>query len=40
MEIFGLVLVTTPFVTEGEAIKVANDTDFDLAAYIQTGGLN
>ncbi len=36
-EIFGPVLVITPFDTEEEAIEMANDTEYGLAAYIQTG---
>lgn len=35
-EIFGPVLVITPFDTEDEAITMANDTDYGLAAYIQS----
>jgi aldehyde dehydrogenase (NAD+) len=36
-EIFGPVLCIIPFDTEAEAIALANDTDYGLAAYIQTG---
>ncbi|MBU2957827.1 aldehyde dehydrogenase family protein [Paracoccus sp. 1_MG-2023] len=36
-EIFGPVLVMTPFDTEDEAIAMANDTEYGLAAYLQTG---
>lgn len=36
-EIFGPVLVMIPFDTESEAIAIANDTPYGLAAYIQTG---
>ena len=36
-EIFGPVLVIIPFEDEDEAIKIANDTPYGLAAYIQTG---
>ncbi|MCR8725173.1 aldehyde dehydrogenase family protein [Frigidibacter sp. ROC022] len=36
-EIFGPVLAMTPFDSEEEAIALANDTDYGLAAYIQTG---
>ncbi|MET1411199.1 aldehyde dehydrogenase family protein [Roseibium sp. HPY-6] len=36
-EIFGPVLVMIPFKTEDEAISMANDTPYGLAAYIQTG---
>lgn len=35
-EIFGPVLVITPFDSEEDAIKMANDTDYGLAAYIQS----
>ncbi len=36
-EIFGPVLVIIPFDTEEEAIAIANDTNYGLAAYVQTG---
>ncbi len=36
-EIFGPVLVIIPFEDEAEAIEIANDTPYGLAAYIQTG---
>ncbi|MCP8895208.1 aldehyde dehydrogenase family protein [Shinella daejeonensis] len=36
-EIFGPVLSIIPFDTEEEAIAIANDTPYGLAAYIQTG---
>ncbi|MDP4064953.1 3-succinoylsemialdehyde-pyridine dehydrogenase [Rhodobacteraceae bacterium IMCC1933] len=36
-EIFGPVLVIIPFKDEAEAIEIANDTPFGLAAYLQTG---
>ncbi len=36
-EIFGPVLVIIPFRDEREAIEIANDTPFGLAAYVQTG---
>ncbi len=36
-EVFGPVLVLIPFDTEEEAIAVANDTPYGLAAYVQTG---
>ncbi|CUH86139.1 3-succinoylsemialdehyde-pyridine dehydrogenase [Phaeobacter sp. CECT 5382] len=36
-EIFGPVLVVIPFDTEAEAIEIANDTPYGLAAYLQTG---
>jgi len=38
-EIFGPVLAMIPFETEEEAIAIANDTPYGLAAYIQTGSL-
>ncbi|MDE0968633.1 MAG: aldehyde dehydrogenase family protein [Octadecabacter sp.] len=36
-EIFGPVLVIIPFEDEEDAIKIANDTPYGLAAYLQTG---
>jgi len=36
-EIFGPVLTIIPFETEAEAIEIANDTPYGLAAYAQTG---
>ena len=36
-EIFGPVLVIIPFEDEADAIRLANDTRYGLAAYIQTG---
>ena len=36
-EIFGPVLVMIPFDTEEEAIAIANDTEYGLAAFVQTG---
>lgn len=36
-EIFGPVLVVIPFDDEEEAIRLANDTPYGLAAYVQTG---
>lgn len=36
-EIFGPVLVIIPFEDEAEAITIANDTPYGLAAYLQTG---
>jgi len=36
-EIFGPVLVIIPFESEEEAIKIANDSPYGLAAYLQTG---
>lgn len=35
-EIFGPVLVMIPFGTEDEAIEIANDTPYGLAAYVQS----
>jgi len=35
-EIFGPVLTALPFSDEADAIKIANDTDYGLAAYIWT----
>jgi aldehyde dehydrogenase (NAD+) len=36
-EIFGPVLAIIPFDTEEEAVAIANDTPYGLAAYVQTG---
>jgi aldehyde dehydrogenase (NAD+) len=36
-EIFGPVLTMIPYDTEEEAIEIANDTDYGLAAYVQGG---
>lgn len=36
-EIFGPVLVVMPFEDEDEAVRIANDTPYGLAAFIQTG---
>ncbi|MEM9048557.1 MAG: aldehyde dehydrogenase family protein [Pseudomonadota bacterium] len=36
-EVFGPVLAVLPFDTEEEAIDIANDTPYGLAAYIQSG---
>ena len=36
-EIFGPVLVMMPFEDEDEAVRLANDTPYGLAAYMQTG---
>ncbi|WP_085025531.1 aldehyde dehydrogenase family protein [Ensifer aridi] len=36
-EVFGPVLSIIPFDTEEEAIEIANDTNYGLAAYVQTG---
>src|SRR6056297_3670629 len=39
-EIFGPVLVIIAFSDEDEAIRLANDTPYGLAAFVQTGSLN
>jgi aldehyde dehydrogenase (NAD+) len=39
-EIFGPVLVMIPYDTEEEAIRIANDTVYGLAGYIQTGDID
>jgi aldehyde dehydrogenase (NAD+) len=36
-EVFGPVLAIMPFDTEDEAVAIANDTNYGLAAYVQTG---
>ncbi|OBZ92575.1 aldehyde dehydrogenase [Pararhizobium polonicum] len=36
-EVFGPVLAIMPFETEEDAIEIANDTNYGLAAYVQTG---
>jgi aldehyde dehydrogenase (NAD+) len=36
-EIFGPVLCILPYDTEAEAIRIANDTPYGLAAYVQSG---
>jgi aldehyde dehydrogenase (NAD+) len=38
-EIFGPVLTMIPYTTEEEAIEIANDTDYGLAGYVQSGSL-
>lgn len=38
-EVFGPVLVMIPFKDEAEAIEIANDTPYGLAAYVQSGDL-
>jgi acyl-CoA reductase-like NAD-dependent aldehyde dehydrogenase len=38
-EVFGPVLVVTPFDTEEEAIQLANDSDYGLGAYVHTQNL-
>ncbi len=39
-EIFGPVLVMIPYDTEEEAIQVANDTEYGLAGYVQSGDID
>jgi aldehyde dehydrogenase (NAD+) len=39
-EVFGPVLAIIPFDTEEEAIEIANDTNYGLAAYVQSGDLD
>jgi acyl-CoA reductase-like NAD-dependent aldehyde dehydrogenase len=39
-EIFGPVMAVTPFETLDEAIALANDTEYGLAAYLWTNDLN
>ncbi|MFT4519117.1 MAG: aldehyde dehydrogenase (NAD+) [Halioglobus sp.] len=39
-EIFGPVLAMIPYETEEEAIRVANDTPYGLAGYVQSGDIN
>lgn len=36
-EVFGPVLTITPFEGEAEGLRLANDTEYGLAAYLQTG---
>jgi aldehyde dehydrogenase (NAD+) len=38
-EIFGPVLVMIPFKDEAEAVKIANDTPYGLAGYVQSGDM-
>ena len=39
-EIFGPVLVMIPYDTEDEAIRIANDTEYGLAGYVQSGDID
>lgn len=39
-EIFGPVLTMIPYETEEEAIKIANDTPYGLAGYVQSDNIN
>ena len=39
-EIFGPVLVMIPYETEEEAIRIANDTPYGLAGYVQSGDID
>ncbi len=39
-EVFGPVLAVTPFETEAEAVRLANATEYGLAAGVWTGGLD
>ena len=39
-EIFGPVLTMIPYDTEEEAVAIANDTEYGLAAYIQSGNVD
>lgn len=39
-EIFGPVLTMIPYDTEEEAIKIANDTPYGLAGYVQSGSMD
>jgi aldehyde dehydrogenase (NAD+) len=40
VEVFGPVLAIIPFDTEDEAVRIANSTDFGLAAYVATGSVS
>jgi aldehyde dehydrogenase (NAD+) len=39
-EIFGPVLSIMPYTTEQQAVEMANDTEYGLAGYVQSGDLN
>lgn len=39
-EIFGPVLVMIPYTSEEEAIRIANDTPYGLAGYVQSGDID
>ena len=39
-EVFGPVLAILPYETEEDAIRIANDTPYGLAAYVQTGDID
>ena len=39
-EVFGPVLTIIPFEDEDEAIRIANDTPYGLAAYVETGDMD
>ena len=39
-EIFGPVLTMIPYESEEEAIAIANDTDYGLAGYVQSGDMD
>jgi aldehyde dehydrogenase (NAD+) len=36
-EIFGPVLIVLPYDDEADAVAIANDTNYDLAAYVASG---